>query len=67
MGILDQLHTPSCATCHWWSQEDGHTGHCRHSSPVGILCTETGGYYGHWPSTDASDWCGDHQYRGVPE
>jgi hypothetical protein len=68
MGILDDIQQPRCSNCIWWHPASGGaTGECRHRSPVGIFDTNTGDTYGKWPLTDATDTCGDHQYRGTSD
>ena len=65
MGILDDLQSSTCSSCHWWQPTaDGIDGECHHKSPNSYTTTDSGiKANAIWPITDPTDTCGDHQYR----
>jgi hypothetical protein len=65
MGILDDLTQANCASCCWWQKDERLHGECRHSPPLPVYDADTGKAFGFWPTTDAEDHCGSHQFRGA--
>ncbi|KKK96729.1 hypothetical protein LCGC14_2659900 [marine sediment metagenome] len=50
-----------CNNCLYWSGNE--LGQCRRNTPT----TENKYHKAVWPSTKASDWCGEWKHRKVPE
>jgi hypothetical protein len=52
----------NCLSCRWWDQphmdrsERLNVGWCRRRSPIRSPLPD---YYGAWPTTLGSEWCGD--------
>ena len=48
--------TRTCANCEFWHATDSVLeGQCRRNAPAAGNC---------WPSTQSTDWCGEHRPRG---
>lgn len=65
MGILDDLTSATCSSCHWWHSDNNTEGECLHDSPNSHYNPTTDTYLTFWPVTAASERCGAHQFRGT--
>lgn len=60
MGILDDLTSANCGSCHYWAAKEGTgVGECLRHSPAIIYPAVAGS----WPLTTPDVWCGDWERR----
>jgi len=67
--------TPACEQCIYWEPNDSglapfEYGFCRRYAPPAVTIAKPAEYEARWPTTEASEWCGEyrpHPPQGEPE
>lgn len=66
---MSESSTPTCGTCKYWAAnvQDIHTGSCRKETPKTFIIVGQRGpeIIAGWPSTQRTQWCGEHKSKVV--